>query len=271
MKSKSGIAPVALALFITLIAVALALGNKAREPGFWEGLQSAAFTLAFRLGYNIIPPLAVLAIIFHYKRNRGLCLAALGMITINAVTLVIRAFAPRPTSYWSRSAVDYLIDIPQMYTDPWFLVPALTLLSCRFRGKLDRLRIAALILTAMIPSTIVAGYWLYGELFRLLEILVQVAYTAAGGICVWCMVFRRQDEPNRPPVDSSRDIALTCPRCGAAQIIPSGHGQCSNCRLQITISLAEGVCRKCRYPLRGLTGENCPECGTPIAAVATPM
>ena len=81
----------------------------------------------------------------------------------------------------------------------------------------------------------------------------------------WCIAFRSSVAPNRPPIDAARAVELICPRCKVWQTVQAGHGRCANCRLQITISLDEGVCGTCRYPLRGLTGDKCPECGTPIA------
>ena len=85
----------------------------------------------------------------------------------------------------------------------------------------------------------------------------------AGAWVAWLTLFR-QMRIGRTPKDSASRVALTCPRCGHAQSVAVGEDQCSECRLQIFITLDEGACRRCGYPLRGLTSERCPECGTAI-------
>ena len=142
------------------------------------------------------------------------------------------------------------------------------LLSHRLRGRLDGLRLAACGLFAAVLTLHVLSYVPHmGWVFTL---PAECCRAVAGAVCffavsflAWCLAFR-QAVPNRPPIDSAPVVSLTCPRCHTPQQIASGHGQCTHCRLDITISLNEGVCLACGHPLRGLTGEKCPECGTPI-------
>ncbi len=56
-------------------------------------------------------------------------------------------------------------------------------------------------------------------------------------------------------------IALTCPRCGSAEETKAGDSACSSCDLGFSIVLRENRC-PCGYPLYGLAGKTCPECGT---------
>jgi hypothetical protein len=115
----------------------------------------------------------------------------------------------------------------------------------RLRGRLDLCR--------------VVGMAMYGLLFALhlmsypvpqffINVWVEAARGILGIACFllmlfvsWCLAFRQVQTPNRPPVDSARNVHLTCPRCQLQQEIPSGHGQCAGCRLQIAISLDESV------------------------------
>jgi hypothetical protein len=60
-------------------------------------------------------------------------------------------------------------------------------------------------------------------------------------------------------------ITLTCPRCGKAQTLPTGHARCE-CGLRIRIEIEEEHCPKCGYALYKLPSGVCPECGTPVAS-----
>lgn len=61
-------------------------------------------------------------------------------------------------------------------------------------------------------------------------------------------------------------INLTCPRCRTRQDLPPGDGKCAKCDLRINIEIEEPTCPECGYLLLHLTGDNCPECGKPIAS-----
>ena len=61
-------------------------------------------------------------------------------------------------------------------------------------------------------------------------------------------------------VAADATIALTCPRCGSAEETKVGESACSSCDLGFSIALLENRCR-CGYPLYGLSGKTCPECG----------
>ncbi|MCE9618711.1 MAG: zinc ribbon domain-containing protein [Planctomycetes bacterium] len=55
-------------------------------------------------------------------------------------------------------------------------------------------------------------------------------------------------------------LQFNCPRCGAANRLPTGGATCSACHLEIQIEFDEPRC-ECGYMLHKLTGINCPECG----------
>jgi hypothetical protein len=270
-KSPASAAPIALTFFLMLIAAALAFSQRTARDALARFFMETLAVISLQVSYNVIPALVTAAIIYFYKRNNRVFLLALALIAIHALVLVIRAFVEPSTDRWSRrSLFDYAIDFTQFLTNPSLVIPLMALLSFRFRGKLDRIRIAAIVLIALMPAAYISIFWLYGDSYHLLRTFLNCAYFGTLLFCAWCIVFRRHDAPNRPPVDARRAIALTCPRCLSPQTIESGHGECANCRLQITISLDEGVCSRCRYPLRGLTGDKCPECGTPIIAPPEP-
>lgn len=63
-------------------------------------------------------------------------------------------------------------------------------------------------------------------------------------------------------------VSLVCPRCGTSQAMPIGRSQCIQCRLHLAIAIEEEQCAQCGYPLFGLSGASCPECGAPIVIQA---
>jgi len=64
------------------------------------------------------------------------------------------------------------------------------------------------------------------------------------------------------------EISLVCPRCRRKQSLPVGNSICTSCGLRISIHVEEPRCAKCDYLLRGLTSDQCPECGASIASSA---
>ncbi len=61
-------------------------------------------------------------------------------------------------------------------------------------------------------------------------------------------------------VTDDATVALTCPRCESMEELPVGESACSSCGLGFSITLRENRCQ-CGYPLYGLPGKTCPECG----------
>jgi hypothetical protein len=102
-----------------------------------------------------------------------------------------------------------------------------------------------------------------------LTALIGLATLVTLIVLAWHSAFRHA-HPNNPPSDAAQSIALTCPRCTTPQSIPIPHGQCTHCKLQFFISLDEGRCQ-CGYPLRGLTTNKCPECGTELPTTQPPL
>jgi hypothetical protein len=103
---------------------------------------------------------------------------------------------------------------------------------------------------------------LLDELFSILFPLVGVVLVVALPLAAYLSLNRRIPFRHDPPADAGPTVSLTCPRCHCTRAIPTNGGQCPDCRLQIYIALAEGRCKTCGYPLRSLTGDKCPECGT---------
>jgi len=64
---------------------------------------------------------------------------------------------------------------------------------------------------------------------------------------------------------ATREISLTCPRCGKPNQRPIGRSSCPDCNLVMNIEIDEEHCRKCGYVLYGAVSSACPECGEPIA------
>lgn len=65
-------------------------------------------------------------------------------------------------------------------------------------------------------------------------------------------------------------MAISCPRCGAGQILGLGESRCVQCRLRISIRVEEPVCPNCNFNLMGLARAVCPECGLHLDAEELP-
>ncbi len=272
MKTSNGrMAPVVLTLFVMIVALMLAASNGAFssvKPASW---LTVSLVVLFGLMYQVIPTLSAAAVIYAFKGNRALLWGLLACASVSLLAIVLSGFFPPPRIRVDRSLFDHLIACAQKVTDPWCVISAAALFSVHFRNKWDRLRIATIILIGICIGFLIVMEWTYSTWLLVVQMVVLLVCLCALGTSIWCSIFRRQDVPHQPPVDSASMIALTCPRCGAAQSIVAGHGECGNCRLKISISLEEGACGHCRYPLRGLTGEKCPECGTKFASPDGPQ
>ncbi len=72
----------------------------------------------------------------------------------------------------------------------------------------------------------------------------------------------------RPPGTSAEVSAIssvqeTCPHCGRKHAASIGETACATCGLLISVRVREPRCAACDYPLLGLRGDVCPECGVP--------
>ena len=119
----------------------------------------------------------------------------------------------------------------------------------------------ATIIRATFPRLV--GYR-FIDLFNIAVALLAPVVVVMIPLAAYFSLRRRIPFTHQPPADVQTVVALTCPRCNTAQSIAPGGGQCAACRLQIFIALSEGRCKTCNYPLRQLTGDKCPECGTPF-------
>jgi hypothetical protein len=160
---------------------------------------------------------------------------------------------------------------------PSALICIVLLSMVRFRPHLDWVRKSSICIVALLGIYQAGVYYFLPSSIILRSVLTLLWLSNFLLLCVaaWCIAFRTGTR-HAPPSDAGRIIKLTCPRCESPQDIRAGHGECENCRLQISIALEEGLCEGCGYPLRGLTGDRCPECGhifvknVPAAAVALP-
>jgi hypothetical protein len=271
--SRSWAKPLLIAIFVVMVGMALAVGNGALNAESLNQLLSNLHRVAGSLAYFAASLLLVGAALYARTRRSkiiGFCLAA---FLLNAVTVVIRLY--RHPSYFDQTAADVVIESVQLLSDPARILPLLLLATARFRPALERWRIAFMVFLclAILHNVFIDVFiavhppsrLLSTTLFSVAQTLVSLGNLVTMGACVWCMAFR-QLTPHRPPEDALKTVSLACPRCRQPLEIPTGHGECPACRLQISISLEEGACAQCGYPLRGLTGDKCPKCATPLVA-----
>jgi hypothetical protein len=198
---------------------------------------------------------------------------------IGAALVIVVAFIPSwfpSASGEFRSVPSVLHDVGMSLVSPIVIVPFAFLFATRFFARFERLRIATLALSLAFVALQIGVRLSFLENWRLLQVIltlmeeiVLAALTLALLASAWCLAFR-QAPPHRPPTDAAKTLALTCPRCQNPLTITLPYGQCPACRLQLNVALEEGVCAKCHYPLRGLSGDICPECGTPFVQSPTP-
>ena len=208
-----------------------------------------------------------------YARTRKLRFLLVSVIwAALAIIITLLTWSRFPIGRWS----NILLSIGQILVNPSIFAPFLLLLSAHCQDHLERLRILAMILIVVAAASQVLTFFLAQFLLRgdtafdaaiFVETLSTGTLAGTTIMMAWCLAFR-QAQIHRPPVDSDKTLAFTCPRCHSPQEITLPAGQCAACRLQFAIALKEGVCAKCRYPLRGLTGDRCPECGTHFVSPA---
>jgi hypothetical protein len=199
MKPNSGVAPAALALFVTVVAITLITVSKWSQADFWSTLETELFSFFYRLSLYIVPSVMVLALIYSSGKHRTIVRVAAGLTAVHALATLFRAFVPRPVDPLARSAVDFVIDGYQLVTEYYLLIPAVLLLTLRFRGNLDKLRLGGLCMTGLFALVLVATFWFYGHLFHIIEDVISMGFVGMMGACAWCAAFRREDVAN-PPV-----------------------------------------------------------------------
>jgi len=99
-----------------------------------------------------------------------------------------------------------------------------------------------------------------------------IGITAACGIVVIVLLhqifyLKRLDAFHAGPLE----VRFVCPRCGVQQDAQVGRSTCAECSLELRIELDEASCESCGYPLYKLTGQRCPECGTPFSRRGTTL
>jgi len=107
------------------------------------------------------------------------------------------------------------------------------------------------------------------------QMLIKVA--GAGGVTTACaalgvVVLYRLNRKTTTSADNVAEVtsvALTCPHCGREQSVLVGESGCPGCGLVFTLKVREPRCAKCDYPLLGIKGSVCPECGAPRQAAPT--
>jgi len=211
------------------------------------------------------PTLLVGALLYATHRKSGMLWGVLicAGVNIAAGTLIeVMGY-----SVYAREAGYFVLSSVRNATSPYYAVPMMLLAAHHFRGMLERVRIATMVLIVLAVLANVGLYFVGGDWYSVLDRVLYCALPLALMVAAWCLAFR-QVRANRPPADAGREVLLVCPRCQVQQTVKAGHGECVHCRLQITISLDEGVCGKCGYRRRGLTGGRCPECGEAFAEAA---
>ncbi len=99
------------------------------------------------------------------------------------------------------------------------------------------------------------------------DFLVRLA--GASGLLTACatmalVILKLLNRRKPETVGNAEEIAsvqLTCPHCGKKQQMAVGESACEGCGLEFSLRVREPRCGTCGYPLMGVRGGKCPECG----------
>ncbi len=224
--------------------------------------KSVSAAMVYELWYS--GPLFLLAgMIMGVTARPKIAILILGVACVLAFAMLFGI--PAAMTVPPRTYVERLLSLAHTGSTMAYFISMGLLLSQNIRPPLSWIKWTTVsLLTLSKAITFIEVLWRFYASW--LDIVVMALYVASMAFVLlasWHMAFR-QGKRHMPPLDSARAVKLTCPRCESAQEILTGHGECANCCLQISIALEEGVCRGCGYLLRGLTSEACPECGRPI-------
>jgi hypothetical protein len=273
---KNRLIALMLAFLLIVVALAISSGNSANEA--FQTALNVLVTFANQVYMSAALYLIVGTFCYALTRDSRIIWLTLIWATLNVIVYTL----PSLLSYHLRndwhSPLIQALRVGQTLVRASSFVPFVLLFASHFQGRWERLRIISLIL---IPSTLALDVlfalvanllpniaWV-SVLFLVAVVLGLCAQMAAVFLAAWCLAFRRA-APHRPPADVSKTLSLPCPRCRNPMTITLPHGECLHCRLQLNIALEEGTCTKCHRPLRGLTGDKCPECGTPFVQSPDP-
>jgi len=134
----------------------------------------------------------------------------------------------------------------------------------RFRWMLSATRVAGAVLAAFAIIQITNGFYLDDTLGK---IAAACGMFATFGTLAVPILHRMSgmNDAGLVTVAGDADIVLRCPRCKSVENVKGGESVCSSCGLGFSIELRENRCPcgyPCGYPLYGLAGKTCPECGT---------
>jgi hypothetical protein len=123
-------------------------------------------------------------------------------------------------------------------------------------------------------ATFVAGVWMRKSGLPD-DLMARLA--GAGGIVATCgllataVVSRLTRRViSSTPATGFRAVVVLCPACARKAALPVGAAAaCAGCGLGIRIELTDPTCAECGYPLRGIPGGRCPECGTLVGGTST--
>lgn len=275
MWEKTKILILALTMLVVLASCVLAWTSNQVSVDIW-GWVRRFIQVESALHLPACVTLVAGGLCYARTRRGGILWVAIAFALVD--TIVIALLNDPPAWLATRSPGYIVVRLGEYLSRTSVAVPLMVILSVRLRVGWDRLRWVLLAsmsaqylcevgvtLCAQIPS-LSRTLWLYrlAEVGQMLTLWLTIL---SGATLAWALAFK-QVPSSQPPTDAHRTMGFTCPRCGLPQEMTLPAGQCSGCQLQLYVALNEGRCAQCGYALRGLTGDKCPECGTPLA-VAT--
>jgi hypothetical protein len=261
--------------FIVSILLCGLVGIYVLLLGRFGRLESQVLATTGSVGAASILGMAA-AVAWERRRWQPLAPLALGtivcalLLTVGAIWNVpdlwrdwrVYSSGPPPPYYYERiTATAALIGVALSH---------IALLSlARLRKQYEWSRIATVATIATLVALCLVLLWGsingFGEEALLRAVGVLAILVACGTVAVPVLhrvsAIRRREDIRTVELK----LPITCPRCRKAQELPVGRSRCA-CGLRFAIEIEEEHCAVCGYALYNLTGNCCPECGTPIGA-----
>jgi hypothetical protein len=209
---------------------------------------------------------------FHaWCRRRYVVLTVMTMVTVTLAAMLWVLLTLTGSSMSSRDVED-MVRWAGSFTIPGVAM-TLAIRYLLMESRVTALRVLIhlmavnLVVLGLCSLTLIWAEWLWYDVGPLVGfgLIVWIALSLFGLMVIPTLIrLTDQKKPKRRESLPTRlSIELSCPGCGAEQVLSTGVTACRACRFALVIEIEEPRC-ECGYLLYRLEGDACPECGKPV-------